>query len=361
MDLEKYYYLVHFDDEKDYNKVLTRGPWVIFGLPEGYYLDFLLKAISQAIDPVLKIDEHTDSAKKDRFARMAICVDLRKPLLSKVKINVEEESYGPWMIVERRHRWNGQSIGDKVTSNQGKNIGRSHFNVLDEIQGKIGTEEIAYNKEIQIGKLINVKNLTGPVKSQKDKGAKNSNFPKKNNSKAKGKGIHVASGLKMSFNILKPVNGTNGSSSSSGHLVFYDGSKMGKNTVIDGDEPFSFQPIQVRGPLDSIKHKAVKIMDKKTSVSISGKENGSFRFGETSQSGENSSQRPMGMEEFQPIRPPDKEVRSSDQATMEVATVLEEIVTTIEQHSLTVNVRVDDNDFVEVIDAKSSRNDENMC
>ncbi|MBA0803616.1 hypothetical protein Gohar_013806 [Gossypium harknessii] len=236
----------------------------------------------------------------------------------------------------------------------------SHFNVLDEILGKIGTEEIAYNKEIQIGKLINVKNLTGPVKSQKDKGAKNSNFPKKNNSKAKGKGIHVASGLKMSFNILKPVNGTNGSSSSSGHLVFYDGSKMGKNTVIDGDEPFSFQPIQVRGPLDSIKHKAVKIMDK-TSVSISGKENGSFRFGETSQSGENSSQRPMGMEEFQPIRPPDKEVRSSDQATMEVATVLEEIVTTIEQHSLTVNVRVDDNDFVEVIDAKSSRNDENMC
>ncbi|PPD94001.1 hypothetical protein GOBAR_DD08964 [Gossypium barbadense] len=253
------------------------------------------------------------------------------------------------MIIERWHRWNGQSIGDKVTSNQGNNIGESRFNVLDEIQRKIGTEKIAYNKEMQIGKLINVENLTEPVKSQKDKGAKNSNFPKKNNSKAKGKGIHVASGLKMSFNILKPVNGTNGSSSSSGHLVFYDGSKMGKNTVIDEDEPFCFQPIQVRGPLDSIKHKAVKIMDKKTSVSVSSKENGSFIFGETSQS-----------EEFQPMRPPDKEVRSSDQATMEVATVLGEIFTTIEQHSLTINVRVDDNEFVEVIDAKSSCNEENM-
>ncbi|KAK5772335.1 hypothetical protein PVK06_048620 [Gossypium arboreum] len=40
MDLENDYYLVHFNDEEYYNKVLTNGSWVIFGqVPDGEALD----------------------------------------------------------------------------------------------------------------------------------------------------------------------------------------------------------------------------------------------------------------------------------------------------------------------------------
>ncbi|MBA0642962.1 hypothetical protein Goklo_027288 [Gossypium klotzschianum] len=95
MDLENDYYLASFNDEEDHNNVLTNGPWVIFGqylivrpwsptfstsqnevdtqavwvrlpgLPEGYYSNYILRAIGQAIGPVLKIDENTYSAKRD--------------------------------------------------------------------------------------------------------------------------------------------------------------------------------------------------------------------------------------------------------------------------------------------------------
>ncbi|KAG4176384.1 hypothetical protein ERO13_A11G241301v2 [Gossypium hirsutum] len=119
-------------------------------------------------------------------------------------------------------------------------------------------------------------------------------------------------------------------------------------------------PIQVWAPLDSMKHKAMKIMDKKTSILVFGKKNGSFRFGEISQSSENSSQQPMGLKEFQPTRPRDMEVRNSYQAVVEVGTALEKIVIAIEHDSQTTNVEVDDNDFMEVIEVYSSRNDENM-
>ncbi|MBA0550898.1 hypothetical protein Golob_021808 [Gossypium lobatum] len=91
IDLENDYYLVHFQDEGDFNKVLVGGPWVIFCqhlvvrpwsldfsmsdnevdaqvvwirlpcLSESYYSNFLLRAISQAIGPMVKLDVHTSS------------------------------------------------------------------------------------------------------------------------------------------------------------------------------------------------------------------------------------------------------------------------------------------------------------
>ncbi|MBA0692919.1 hypothetical protein Goari_010440 [Gossypium aridum] len=36
---------------------------------------------------MVKLDVHTDCARRGRFALLAICVDLRKPLVSKVRIN----------------------------------------------------------------------------------------------------------------------------------------------------------------------------------------------------------------------------------------------------------------------------------
>ncbi|MBA0794531.1 hypothetical protein Gohar_018854 [Gossypium harknessii] len=87
-------------DEEDANKVLTSGPWVILRqylivrpcLSEGYYSKFLLNAIGQIIGPVLKIDENTDNAKRGRFARLTICLDLWKPQISKINRKCKELS-----------------------------------------------------------------------------------------------------------------------------------------------------------------------------------------------------------------------------------------------------------------------------
>ncbi|MBA0833937.1 hypothetical protein Goarm_006344 [Gossypium armourianum] len=75
MDLENDFYLVRFNNEKDYN---SAGRTFV-GLPEGYYSDFLLRAIRQAIGPVVKLDTHIDFARRGKFVHLAVCVDLKKP------------------------------------------------------------------------------------------------------------------------------------------------------------------------------------------------------------------------------------------------------------------------------------------
>lgn len=71
------------NNEMDMQVVWVRLP----ELPESYYADCLLRVISQAIGTVVKIDDHTSSGRRGRFARLAVCVDLRKPLVSKLKIS----------------------------------------------------------------------------------------------------------------------------------------------------------------------------------------------------------------------------------------------------------------------------------
>ncbi|MBA0651038.1 hypothetical protein Goklo_018408 [Gossypium klotzschianum] len=80
MDLENDFFVVRFQDKNDYNKALIRGLW-------GYYSDYLLRVIDKTIGPVVKLDVHTDCARMGRFARLAVWVNLRKLLMSKVRIN----------------------------------------------------------------------------------------------------------------------------------------------------------------------------------------------------------------------------------------------------------------------------------
>ncbi|MFQ6625974.1 hypothetical protein Gotur_005598 [Gossypium turneri] len=63
--------------EDDYNKVITNGPWVIFG----QYLTIRLWT------PNFSTTQDKVGIQVGRFIRIAICVDLRKPLISKVRIN----------------------------------------------------------------------------------------------------------------------------------------------------------------------------------------------------------------------------------------------------------------------------------
>ncbi|MBA0608818.1 hypothetical protein Godav_020999 [Gossypium davidsonii] len=201
------------------NEIDNQAVWVrLPGLPKGYYSDFLLKAIGQTIGPILKIHDNIDSARMGHFARLAICVDLRKPLVSKIKINgrIQHLEYELLPNIGKGMLWpldvSGMSIvmnqntgvmGNKNDNNQGVTAGGSQFNVLDS-------------------------RFRGKSEQTMDKNNKASNsttYQKKNNLKAKGKGISVASGLQTNLNILKPNNTVNGLSSSSGQGLVDDGKK----------------------------------------------------------------------------------------------------------------------------------------
>ncbi|KAK8555205.1 hypothetical protein V6N12_009358 [Hibiscus sabdariffa] len=117
MDIDNDYYLATFKENSDFLHVITEGPWTIFGhyltvepwsddfatsqpypakiwswirlpgLPATLYKKSLITAIGECIGPVIKIDYQTESGHRGCFARMAVKVDLRKPLISKLIIN----------------------------------------------------------------------------------------------------------------------------------------------------------------------------------------------------------------------------------------------------------------------------------
>ncbi|KAK8494133.1 hypothetical protein V6N12_009730 [Hibiscus sabdariffa] len=117
MDIENEYFLVMFKSRVDYTKAISGGPWMLFGhylVVEPWTVDFftfqphsnrvvawirlpgllvtlhqknMIMAIGKCIGPVIKIDYQTESGRRGCFARMAISIALRKPLVSKLLIN----------------------------------------------------------------------------------------------------------------------------------------------------------------------------------------------------------------------------------------------------------------------------------
>ncbi|KAL4290816.1 hypothetical protein GQ457_14G003450 [Hibiscus cannabinus] len=116
IDLDNEYYLVRFANEDDFQKVLFGGPWVIYGsyltvqpwkrhfnsaeehpshmvwvrlpnLPYRYYTKRLFRYIAMSIGEVVKVDYNTSEGKRGRFARLAIIVELNKPLVSGIVID----------------------------------------------------------------------------------------------------------------------------------------------------------------------------------------------------------------------------------------------------------------------------------
>ena len=116
-ELEGGCYLVRLHCDADYQKALLGGPWVILGhyltvhpwtpelsplhleikqvfgwirlpgLPFHYYHQSVLRTIGEQIGEVLKIDYNTAGGVKARFARIAVKIDLQKPLLSRLKLD----------------------------------------------------------------------------------------------------------------------------------------------------------------------------------------------------------------------------------------------------------------------------------
>ncbi|CAN1173739.1 hypothetical protein LINPERHAP2_LOCUS30846 [Linum perenne] len=155
VDLDKSCFLVKFSVEQDYFKALTGGPWILLDhylvvhqwdpsfrvsndlpkrmvawirfphLPIHLYHGQVLTALGNLVGKTVKIDSTTQSAERGKFARIAVEIDLDKPLPPVVLLDgaiqqVEYEnlpqaisspapapaadSYGPWMLVSRRSR-----------------------------------------------------------------------------------------------------------------------------------------------------------------------------------------------------------------------------------------------------------------
>ncbi|KAE8736004.1 hypothetical protein F3Y22_tig00000218pilonHSYRG00138 [Hibiscus syriacus] len=144
-----------FEDERDYVTVLTKGPWTIYRsyLTVQPWSRYYCKALFQRI---AKVDYNTEARDHGEFARLAIMVDLNKPLrpcigidyfIQKIeyegltqicygleRMSVEngkgDELYGPWMILQGRKRRStpkGDSAGPDHTGGQ---VNGSRFGVL---------------------------------------------------------------------------------------------------------------------------------------------------------------------------------------------------------------------------------------
>ncbi|KAK8502910.1 hypothetical protein V6N12_054137 [Hibiscus sabdariffa] len=117
MDIENDYFLITFKLRSDYLKVLAGGPWTIFGhyltvqqwspefstatshptqvmvwislpgLPVPLYKKSLIEEIGESIGHVIKLDYQMEWGRRGRFARLAISIDLSKPLVSKIMVN----------------------------------------------------------------------------------------------------------------------------------------------------------------------------------------------------------------------------------------------------------------------------------
>ncbi|KAL4304140.1 hypothetical protein GQ457_10G010950 [Hibiscus cannabinus] len=117
IDLDSNYFLVRFEDPRDYELALTEGPWTLFGcyltvqpwsrsfstsekhpshvvvwvrlpgLPYRYYSKALFRRIAAIIGTVVKVDYNTQAGDRGKFARLAIMVDLNAPLVPCIGID----------------------------------------------------------------------------------------------------------------------------------------------------------------------------------------------------------------------------------------------------------------------------------
>ncbi|KAI9074020.1 hypothetical protein K1719_044020 [Acacia pycnantha] len=112
IDMEGSFYFATFDREEDYTKALTGGPWMIFGayltvqpwsldfdaksssaiskvvawvripgLSFRYYHKSTLRAIGMLMGDIVKIDFMTETRGRGKFARIAVLIDILKPLV----------------------------------------------------------------------------------------------------------------------------------------------------------------------------------------------------------------------------------------------------------------------------------------
>ncbi|MBA0809724.1 hypothetical protein Gohar_025350 [Gossypium harknessii] len=165
MVLENDFYLVKFHDDDDYSKVLTDGPWVVFK----HYL---------YVHPCFPSSQHHKYSPTNmvvwvrlpgQFARLVICIDLGKPLISMLRIDgtlqrveyksvpavyfgfgncgrnkelclhkmpTSDKSSGSWMIVMRRQRRDDQPTGIRSNKIKARILEARDFRISTRIMTK---------------------------------------------------------------------------------------------------------------------------------------------------------------------------------------------------------------------------------
>lgn len=221
IDIENDSFLLNFRNSFGCEKVLSEGPWIIFGqcltvqpwslyfdpsqsfpgivmswirlpgLPCFFYRKKVLKKIGSLVGKVAKLDLNTDNRVKRTLCRMAVYINLNKPLVSQVIINrrnqrieydflptvcfhcgkyghvkenctlnkietnqadnqplseispetvanitaVEEQSkdnYGPWMLVKRRNRRKSRDLPNPRAKSSASSKDGSRFSTLSD-------------------------------------------------------------------------------------------------------------------------------------------------------------------------------------------------------------------------------------
>ncbi|KAE8680727.1 hypothetical protein F3Y22_tig00111372pilonHSYRG00241 [Hibiscus syriacus] len=193
MDIENEYFLVSLRTRSDFLTSLSDGPWTIFGhyltvepwspdftssqlfpsrivawirllgLPITLYKCSLITEIGECIGKVVKIDYQTETGRRVRFARMAVSVDLKKLLTSKLLINgrvqiVEYESL-PTICFSCGREGNGKAV-KKPPADKGQNLENngSHFNPLYESTDDV-TAVAFYNQATYTNKVTHTPNV----------------------------------------------------------------------------------------------------------------------------------------------------------------------------------------------------------
>ncbi|PPS20102.1 hypothetical protein GOBAR_AA00482 [Gossypium barbadense] len=223
----------------------------------------------QTIGLVVKLDVHTDCACRGRFARLAICVDLKKPLVSKtaplvkesgcarlvmeklcLENNVEDKPYGSWMVMERR-RGRSQASGEGRNDDFGGIAKRSHFTALE-----------GWGYGVKVSRKNDVIETKG----------------KQAKLRAKGKKMVMGSRPKSTLKVLKPNNGN----FNIGRGAFDDGSRLAQVGAIDRGKAIVMEKVEISANLNKEKHAAVRILEKEKMRVNTDKENGIFMFGKMS-------------------------------------------------------------------------------
>ncbi|CAL1372261.1 unnamed protein product [Linum trigynum] len=124
MALEQECFLVKLDNDTDYFRALTEGPWTIFdhycivfqwtpafrlsdelpktmvvwvqlpAFPIHFYHQEILFSLGNLIGRAIKLDFHTQHQQRVKFARMAVELDLSKPLVTRIRLD------GKWQYIE---------------------------------------------------------------------------------------------------------------------------------------------------------------------------------------------------------------------------------------------------------------------
>ncbi|PPR84505.1 hypothetical protein GOBAR_AA36209 [Gossypium barbadense] len=238
MDIENGYFLAKFKSPDDYAKVLSQGPWMIYGqyltvqpwtkdftpsqaypsmvlawirlpgLPGFLYKRRILEEIGGMIGKVVCLDFNTDSRTRGRFARMAVYINLDKPLTAQVLVNglhqkVEYEAlptiyftcgkyghtkelcvveqlglssekkqisdiptkratekdgaaYGPWMVVENKNRRKSRNINSSKENLRDQGKSGSRFDALTNMENlnlNVGTKKGTEGQAVDVGKV----------------------------------------------------------------------------------------------------------------------------------------------------------------------------------------------------------------